>query len=155
MNNMSLQTLDYLQQVILSSTFWQTNARKARVLNAWLCLNNSDNFSLLQQLKRWLSSFWQCMHTAYSVTKLCPTLCDSMDYSPPGSSVHGVPQARIKECIAMPSSGGSSWLKSLKSPALGSRFFTTSATWRPKWDWMFTLKQYNTRWIGKQTTGRD
>ena len=24
-----------------------------------------------------------------SVTKLCPTLCDSMNYSPPGSSVHG------------------------------------------------------------------
>ena len=23
------------------------------------------------------------------VTQLCPTLCDSMDYSPPGSSVHG------------------------------------------------------------------
>ena len=44
------------------------------------------------------------MHPAYSVTKL--TLCDSMDYSPPGSSVHGIPQARIKECIAMPTSGG-------------------------------------------------
>ena len=58
MNNMSLQTLDYLQQVILSSMFWQTNVRKAQVLNTWLCLNNSHNFSLLQQLKKWLGSFW-------------------------------------------------------------------------------------------------
>ena len=29
------------------------------------------------------------------VTQSCPTLCDPVDYSPPGSSVHGVLQARI------------------------------------------------------------
>ena len=38
----------------------------------------------------------------------CPTLCDPVDCSPPGSSVHGILQARILECIAMPSSRGSS-----------------------------------------------
>ena len=27
--------------------------------------------------------------------QLCPPLCDPMDYSPPGSSVHGILQARI------------------------------------------------------------
>ena len=32
------------------------------------------------------------------------TLCDLMDCSPPGSSVHGILQARIREWIAMPSS---------------------------------------------------
>ena len=31
-------------------------------------------------------------------------LCDAMDCSPPGSSVHGIPQARILEWVAMPSS---------------------------------------------------
>ena len=31
------------------------------------------------------------------VTQLCPTLCDPMDCSPPGSSVHGILQARILE----------------------------------------------------------
>ena len=36
------------------------------------------------------------------------TLCDSMDSSPPGSSVHGILQARILEWVAMPSSRGSS-----------------------------------------------
>ena len=30
----------------------------------------------------------------------CPTLCDPMDYSPPGSSVHGIFQARILEWVA-------------------------------------------------------
>ena len=33
----------------------------------------------------------------------CPTLCDPMDCSPPGSSVHGILQAGILEWIAMPS----------------------------------------------------
>ena len=38
----------------------------------------------------------------------CPTLCDPMDCSPPGSSVHGILQAGILEWVAMPSSKGSS-----------------------------------------------
>ena len=38
----------------------------------------------------------------------CPTLCSPMDYSPPGSSVHGILQARILEWVAIPSSRGSS-----------------------------------------------
>ena len=39
--------------------------------------------------------------------QLCPTLCDPMDYSSSGSSVHGILQARILEWVAMPSSRGS------------------------------------------------
>ena len=38
----------------------------------------------------------------------CPTLCDPVDCSPPGSSVHGILQARILECVAFPFSRGSS-----------------------------------------------
>ena len=38
-----------------------------------------------------------------SVPQSCPALCDPMDYSPPGSSVHGILQARILEGVAMPS----------------------------------------------------
>ena len=36
----------------------------------------------------------------------CPTLCDPMDCSPPGSSVHGILQARILEWVAMSFSKG-------------------------------------------------
>ena len=36
----------------------------------------------------------------------CPTLCDSMDCSLPGSSVHGILQARILEWGAIPFSKG-------------------------------------------------
>ena len=42
------------------------------------------------------------------VAQSCLTLCDPMDCSPPGSSVHGILQARILEWVAMPSSRGSS-----------------------------------------------
>ena len=35
-------------------------------------------------------------------------LCDAMDCSPPGSSVHGISQARILESVAISSSMGSS-----------------------------------------------
>ena len=34
----------------------------------------------------------------------CPALCDPMDCSPPGSSVHGILQKRILECVAISSS---------------------------------------------------
>ena len=37
-----------------------------------------------------------------------PTPCDPIDCSPPGSSVHGILQARTLEWVAMPSSRGSS-----------------------------------------------
>ena len=35
------------------------------------------------------------------VTQSCPTLCDPMDCSPPGSSVHGILQARTLEWVAI------------------------------------------------------
>ena len=42
------------------------------------------------------------------VTQSRPTLCDPMDCSPPGSSVHGILQARVPECVAIFFSRGSS-----------------------------------------------
>ena len=39
------------------------------------------------------------------VTQSCPTHYDRMDYSPPGSSVHGILQARILEWVPFPSPG--------------------------------------------------
>ena len=42
------------------------------------------------------------------VAQLCPTLCNPMDSSQPGSSVHGIFQARILEWVAISFSRGSS-----------------------------------------------
>ena len=41
------------------------------------------------------------------VTQSCPTVCDPMDCSLPGSSVHGILQAGILEWVAISFSGGS------------------------------------------------
>ena len=43
------------------------------------------------------------------VAQSCPTLCDPVDCSPPGSSIHGILQARILEWVAISFSRGSSW----------------------------------------------
>ena len=43
--------------------------------------------------------------------QLCPTLCNSVDCSPPGSSVHGLLQARIMEWVDFSFSRGSSQLR--------------------------------------------
>ena len=53
-------------------------------------------------------------------------LCDPMDCSPPGSSVHGIFQARILEWVPFHSRGDlSDTAIKLASPALAGRFFTT------------------------------
>ena len=43
------------------------------------------------------------------VTQSCPTLCNPMDCSLPGSSVHGIFQAIVLEWVAISFSSGSSW----------------------------------------------
>ena len=50
---------------------------------------------------------WNFYHFVCLVAQSCPTHCDPRDCSPPGSSVHGISQARILEWVAMLSSRGS------------------------------------------------
>ena len=62
----------------------------------------------------------------------CPTLCDPMDCSPTGSSVHGILQARVLEWGAIALLQGIfPGIEPLcfRSPELAGRFFTTGATW--------------------------
>ena len=64
--------------------------------------------------------------------QLCLTLCDPMDCSPPGSSVHGILQARMLEWVAISSSKGSSRPRDqARSPALASGFSATEALGKP------------------------
>ena len=57
------------------------------------------------------------------------SLPDCKDHSPPGSSVHGILQARILERVAMLSSRGSSQQRDRTLVSYISKFFSTSATW--------------------------
>ena len=52
--------------------------------------------------------FFRIDYMKVFVTQSYPTLCDPMDCHPPGSSVHGISQARILEQVAIPFSRGSS-----------------------------------------------
>ena len=65
--------------------------------------------------------------------QFCPTLYDHMDCSPPGSSAHGILQARILEWVAMPSSRGSSnpGIKP-RSPALQADSLPAEPQGKPK-----------------------
>ena len=74
----------------------------------------------LQQVRRTLRIFpkWS------EVTQSCPTLCDPMDCSLPGSSVHGIFQARILEWVAISFSRRTSQPRDLTqvSRIVGKRF---------------------------------
>ena len=68
-----------------------------------------------------------------SVAQLCLALCNPTNCSQPGSSVHGIIQARMLEWVAMLSSTGSSWSMDGTHvsciPELAGGFFTPGATW--------------------------
>ena len=58
---------------------------------------------------KWGTAVCVCTRTrAHTHTQSCPTLCDPMDCRLPGSSVHGILQARTLEWVAISSSRGSS-----------------------------------------------
>ena len=67
------------------------------------------------------------MH-AHSVTLSCPTLCDPMDHSPPGSSAHRIFQARLLDGLPFLPLGNlpdpETETPSLASPSLAGGFFT-------------------------------
>ena len=66
------------------------------------------------------------------VTQSCLTLCNPMDCSPPGSSIHGIFQARLLECVAISFSRGASWPGiEPASPASAGTFFTTEPSRKP------------------------
>ena len=77
-----------------------------------------------------------CALYAYSVTQLCLTLCNHTDRNPPGSSVHGIFQARILEQEATSFSRGSSQPRnqtqiSCVSCTGGQILFTTEPPGKP------------------------
>ena len=74
------------------------------------------------------------MYMCAKLLQSCLILCDPMDCSPPGSSVHGILQARILEWVAISHCRGSFLPRtepmSLLYPGLAHGFFTTSVIWK-------------------------
>ena len=82
---------------------------------------------------------------ACSVIKSCPAFCDPMDCSLPGSSVHGICQARTLEWVAISSTRGSSQPRDLtRVSSIGRQILYHWTSWEAphwvavliKWDFM-------------------
>ena len=93
-----------------------------------------DSGSQPQKSSGWMplsltSRIWPNKVKSSQVAQSCPILCDPMDYSLPGSSVHGIFQARVLEWVAISFSRGSSrprdrtWVSSI-----ADRYFTIWTT---------------------------
>ena len=91
---------------------WNENDKKNK--------QSTKNSSWVLFFKKW--------NVKVLVAQSCGTLCDPMDCSPWGSSVHGILQERILEWVAIPFSRGSSWLRDqMRVSCIAGRFFTTGA----------------------------
>ena len=86
---------------------------------------------------------YMCVHA-----QLCPTLCDPMNCSPPGSSVHGILHARILEWVVISSSNGSSQPRDwICISCIAGRFFTEELLEKTLKFTLHTLNKINFRCI--------
>ena len=94
-----------------------------------LALNKADKHQYNKEGKIKCNKYLKVKVLVSELTiQLCLTLCDPMDGSLPGSSVHGILQARILEWLAIPFSKGSSWPRGrTRVLCIAGRFFTVWA----------------------------
>ena len=101
---------NYKQLLIASSE--AVNSRREILLGWW-------------ERRILLNFVYFCIVSNYLCAQSSLTLCDPMDCALPGSSVHGILQARKLEWVAI------SFPTSPVSPALAGRFFTTAPPGKP------------------------
>ena len=91
----------------------------------------------------WINKIWYSIQCIYVYNGIlngveCSVVPDSLwptDYSPPGSSVHGIFLARILEWVAMFSFRGSSQVRDQTCiSCMAGVFFTTEAPGKPQWN---------------------
>ena len=103
--------------------------------------NKSDETNTI-----WLSLMCVCVCVCVCVlvVQSYSTLCESIDYNLPGSSVHGILQARILEWVAMPFSRGSSQPRDRTQVShIAGRFFIIWATREAEYHLSVEPKKYN------------
>ena len=82
------------------------SSHKQPSLSLMFCSHHDDFFNNLWKNKYSKLSVCVCVCVC---AQSSPTICDPMNYSPPGSSVHGIFQARTLQQVAISHSRGSSW----------------------------------------------
>ena len=108
----------------------QCNWIQGGILNKIHKANSGRQHKILWSLNKICASvIIVCMCVCVLVTQSCPTLCNPMDCTLPGSSVHGILQARILEWAAISFSKGPYWPRDWTLVSLiADRFFTIWAT---------------------------
>ena len=116
-------------------TSWQIETEKVEAETDFIFLNSRTTVDgdYSYKIKRHLLLERKTIRNLYAKSlQLYLTLCDPRDYSPLGSSVHGILQERILQLVAMPSPGDlpdpATECTFLMFPALASGFFTTSTS---------------------------
>ena len=127
--NPCLEKRDIVPIIVLPSTFLIFFSVIHSLKYKLFLINQINGTCLPRNLS---ADYWSqmcvCVHA-----QLCLTLCNPMDCSPPGSSIHGIFQAGTLEWVAISFSRGSSWSRDWTHvswvSALAGGFFTTSTTW--------------------------
>ena len=86
----------------LLMTNWEHHQKNSVLTILW-------SSGIWSKLEWWKKLDKSVPHEWVKVAQSCPTLCELINCSPPGSSVHGILQARILKWVATPSSRRSSW----------------------------------------------
>ena len=109
---------------------WLQDQRSLHSISIFLHVNKHKKKSGVLSLRIWPSSY---MHCTCSVTKLCPTLCDPMDCSPPNPQSMWFLRQKYRSGLPFPSPGDFSHpgIEPV-SPALADRFLTTEQHWKPQ-----------------------
>ena len=123
-----VKTFECLKQA-LAHILWSTQGKDCAIYDPirWSLIGWKSNYTV---------AYWdhtlkgkQCKRTLQNVTQSCPTLCNPMDCSLPGSSVHGIFQAIVLEWIAISFSRGSSQPRDrIRVSHIVDRHFTVWAT---------------------------
>ena len=118
----------FLKITILMDVKWYSTV----VLLCFHFFNDSDVKHFFMCLLAICISSEKVKESESEVAHSCLTLCNPVDCSLPGSSVHGIPQARMLEWAAISSSRGSSQPRDKPmSPASRGEFFTTEPRGKP------------------------
>ena len=119
-------SLGGLRELLMDREAWHAAVRevaKSRTQLNWTISDVEHFFTCLFCISLETEMKWK------SVTQSCLTLCNPMDYSPPGSSVHGISQTRILEWVPIPFSRGSSQPRDrTRASYIAGGYFTIWAT---------------------------
>ena len=124
----------YMQSTPCEMPGWMKHKLESRLLGETSIISDMQMITLWQKVK------WS------EVTESCPTLCDPVDCIPPGSSVHGILQARILEWVAIFFSRRYSWPRDWTqvSHIAGRRFNLWATREAPRaswWRWKRRVKK--------------